>query len=49
MPQYKIRIRNLDTGLIDHVSVWTSDKRSAGLEAVAKAKQLFKTDNIELA
>lgn len=48
MPQFKIRIKNLDTNLVDHISVWAEDLHQANVKALKLASTLLGTNNLEL-
>lgn len=48
MPQYKVKVKDLETGEVMPVTVWSSGQRQANVEALKKAKELLKTDNLTL-
>lgn len=48
MPQYKIKLKNLESGLTEYVTVVAETKRVANLSAVRKGRRLLGTDNIIL-
>ncbi len=49
MPQYRVRVLNVDTGEIDWISMWADDVRQANRKALKLAAKLLETPNVELA
>ena len=49
MPIYRIKIKNKDNRSTGWLTVWADTKDQADQVALAQAKKLLETDNIELA